>query len=640
MYLSPHALSPVPLQDVSIDDPFWSPKLKTLREVTLPDVLAKFERDGALTNFDRVRDHQTGGHSGPPWYDGLVYETMRAASDIMAAHYDAVLNAALHTRLEGYIARIAAAAAMDPNGYLNTYTQLERPEHRFGQNGGDQIWQHDLYNAGALIEAAVHHVRATGQTNLLRVAARYASHLSDVMGPQPRRNIVPEHPLPEEALVKLYLLFREQPTLHEAMGFPVDVSRFLQLVEFWLEQRGRYEGRVPLSIPQCGATYAQDHQPLLQQETAEGHAVRAALLYTGLVAAAMVNRRDDYFRAALRLWDNAVHRRMHITGSVGSNQSYEGFGPDYFLPEDAYLETCAAVGMGFFHQAMTLAFANGRFADELERSLYNGVLTGVSLKGDTYFYENPLTSEGRERWAWHGCPCCPPMLLKILSALGSYIYAYDETGLYVNLYIGSHATFNLQGKTVHLSQRTAYPWEEETAFTFELPEPARFELALRIPGWCIGAQVKVNGRTADIAVRNGYARLIRTWQTGDHVELRLPLPVQRIEAHPLVEAARGKRAIMRGPLVYAMEGIDNPRPTDLILAADPRFTTEWRPDVLGGVRIVRGESADGSRWSAIPFYAIGNRGKTPMRVWLRQTLAPNISTVQWSQEELYRTAAL
>ncbi|HEY3340408.1 MAG TPA: beta-L-arabinofuranosidase domain-containing protein, partial [Anaerolineae bacterium] len=361
--LQPHTLQAVALKDVDIADPFWTPKLDIMRRVTLPDVFAKLEHDGALINFDRVRDGQTGGHGGPPWYDGLLYETMRAAADVLALHEDAALAALL----EGYISRIAAAAALDPDGYINTFTQLEMPTCHFGLNGGNLLWQHDIYNAGALVDAAVHYFRATGRSTLLKVAARMTNHMADVMGPAPKKNIVPAHPLAEEAVIKLYQLFTEQPGLRAEMGFDVDETRYLHLVEFWLENRGNHEGRAPLSMPQCGPAYAQDHLPLLKQETAEGHAVRAALLYTGLVSAAMVNQRADYYRAALTLWNNAVHRKMHITGGVGSNQAYEGFGPDYFLPNDAYLETCAAVGMGFFHQAMALAFADGRFADELER---------------------------------------------------------------------------------------------------------------------------------------------------------------------------------------------------------------------------------------------------------------------------------
>lgn len=403
----PHRLTPVPIPQVIIQDDFWSPKLKVWREVTIPDCLTKFENDrgGAINNFDRIRDGKTGGHAGPEWYDGLIYEMIRGSADFLAAGRDAVLE----KRLDGYIERIVAAAAKDPNGYLNTWTQLMAPQKRWGLNGGNDVFQHDVYNAGAMIEAAVHYYRATGKTRLLQVATKLANHMADVMGPPPKKNVVPGHSLSEEALVKLYLLFRDKPELKSQMPVPVDEQRFLELAEFWIENRGNHQGR------QSYGTYAQDHKPVLQQETIEGHAVRATLLCTGLTATAVVNGREDYFTAARRLWKNMVERRMYVIGGLGAIAGHEGFGPDYVLPNNGYLETCAAIGAGFFHHNMNLAFADARYADELERVLYNGILSGVSLKGDTYFYENPLEAgKDRKRWAWHGCPCCPPMFLKIM----------------------------------------------------------------------------------------------------------------------------------------------------------------------------------------------------------------------------------
>ena len=293
-------------------------------------------------------------------------------------------DAALEKRLDGYIERIAAAAAKDPDGYLNTWTQLMAPDQRWGLNGGNDVQQHDVYNASAMIEAAVHYYRATGKTRLLAVATRLANHMADVMGPPPKQNVVPGHSLGEEALVKLYLLFREKPELKSRMPVPVDEQRYLGLAEFWIENRGNHQGR-----PSYG-TYAQDHKPVLQQDTIEGHAVRATLLCAGLAAAGNVNGRNDYLTAAHRLWNNMVHRRMYIIGGLGAVAGVEGFGADYVLPNNGYLETCAAIGAGFFHNNMNLAFADARYADELERVLYNGILSGVSLKGDTYFYENPL----------------------------------------------------------------------------------------------------------------------------------------------------------------------------------------------------------------------------------------------------------
>ncbi len=337
--LAQHSLQSVPIKQVAMEDRFWSPKLKVWQVVTIPDCLAKFEKDGALTNFDKIRDGAGGEHFGPPWYDGLIYEMIRGASDFLAEHPDAALEA----RLDGYITRIAAAQAKDPDGYLNTYTQLKEPTHRWGQNGGKDVWQHDCYNAGALIEAGVHYYRVTGKTQLLEVAVKLANGMSDLMGPPPRKNIVPGHPLGEEALVNLYLLFHEQPELKSKLGALVKEEDYLRLAQFWIENRGHHEGRVDFGA------YGQDEKPILECSTIEGHAVRAALLCSGLITAGNVNHRDDYLNTSLRLWNNMANRREYITGGLGTMSGEEKFAPDYVLPNDGYLETCAAL-----HKGLTL----------------------------------------------------------------------------------------------------------------------------------------------------------------------------------------------------------------------------------------------------------------------------------------------
>ena len=420
-----HKLTPVPIRQVFVDDEFWSPKRKVWQEVTIRDCFAKFESDrgGAINNFDKVRDGQTGGHAGDPWMDGLVYEMIRGASDFLLSHPDP----ALEKQLDGYIARITAAAAINPHGYINTYTQLMEPGHEWGLNGGLQIWQHEIYNLGALVDAGIHYYRATGKTALLVAGVRISNYMSEYMGPSPKKNIVPCHPLPEEALVRLYELFLEQPALKTQLPLPVNETAYLKLAEFWIETRGNNIGKPDWEKdhreaeqfvrnqeygsgrPSWGA-YAQDDASVFEQQNIHGHAVRATLLCTGIAAAARVNDEERYRQTAIRLWENMVYRRMHITGGVGAYANEEKFGPDYALPNDAYLETCAAVGAGFFHHNMNMAFGHSRYADELERTLYNGSLSGVSLHGDTYFYENPLEAgRDRVRWSWHECPCCPPM---------------------------------------------------------------------------------------------------------------------------------------------------------------------------------------------------------------------------------------
>ncbi len=629
-------LVPVPIQQVVVEDEFWSPKLKVWREATIPDCFAKFEKDGALTNFDKVRDGTGGEHGGPPWYDGLICEMIRGSADFLAAQRDPVLE----SRLDGYIERIAAAAAKDPDGYLNTYTQLKEPTHRWGLNGGNDVEQHDVYNAGAMVEAAVHYYRATGKTRLLQTATRLANHMCDLMGPPPKKNIVPGHSLSEEALVKLYLLFQEKPELKAQMSVPVEEQRYLKLAEFWIENRGNHEGR---SWGKFDGTYAQDHQPVLQQDTIEGHAVRATLLCAGLVATAATNGRADYLVAAQRLWRNMVERRMYVIGGLGAVAGHEGFGPDYVLPNNGYLETCAAIGAGFFHHNMNMALADARYADELERVLYNAVLPGVSLKGDTYFYENPLEAgPKRTRWSWHGCPCCPPMFLKIMGALPGYIYAQDTDALYVNLFVGSRANFTVNGTKVALRQTTRYPWDGTVKIVLQPERNTEFALNLRLPDWCAEPKLRLNGKAvAGSAMVRGYAQLKRKWRRGDVVELSLPMPVQRLKANPKVEADIGRVAFRRGPLIYCFEAADNDgHVRNLVIPPDAPLKAEHRAKLLGGVTVITGTglavhqapwtetlylpstAVPGVRnveFTAIPYFANANREPGEMQVWIAET---------------------
>ncbi len=635
------------------------PKRDVWQRVTINDAFTKFENDrgGALNNFDRVRDGLKGNHAGPPWYDGLIYEMIRGSSDFLAAHPDPELD----RRLDGYIARIAAAAARNPNGYVNTYTQLEEPGHEWGLHGGFLLWQHEVYNAGALVEAAVHHYRATGKTSLLNVAVRFANYMTQLMGPPPKKNIVPAHPLPEEALVSLYVLFRQEPQLKSKVAWPVDETSYLQLAEFWIENRGVHAAapdwtswdhktaedwvraeKYGENRPSWGP-YASDDGPVLSQSTIKGHAVRASLLWTGVAAAAAENGRDDYRRAAERIWTNLVQRRVHITGGTGAFAKDEAFGADYQLPNDAYLETCAAVAAGFFHRNMGLLEGDAKYFDELERVLYNGVLSGVSIKGDTYFYENPLTAgKDRDRWQWHTCPCCPPMFLKIMGAMPGYIYGTDTDGLYVNLFVGSRATTSVAGKNISVTQSTGYPWDGRVRIALEPDSVSDFALYVRVPGWSRSFDVMVNGKAvSDWARVRGYAMLRRAWKKGDTVEIAFPMPVERVRAHPLVENNAGRVALRRGPIVYALESVDQTEPVRFLsIPPDPHFAVEFRADMLGGAAVIKGTAlGQPSAWSellyvpfdrlpvpkttaftAIPYYGNSNRGPVDMVVWVPETV--------------------
>ena len=637
-------LTPVPIQSVTIQDSFWSPKRTVWQEITIPDCFTKFENDrgGAFDNFDRVRDGKSDGHAGPPWYDGLIYEMIRGSADFLAAKPDPVLE----TRIDGYIARITAAQARDTNGYLNTWTQLQHPDQRWGLNGGNDGYQHEMYNVGALCEAAVHYYQATAKSSLLKVAVRLANYTCDQVGPAPRHELVPNHAIVEEAFGELYLFFRGHPELKRAMPVAIDESRYLRLAQYWVEARGHPRK----DQPSYGA-YNQDHEPVLEQKTIEGHAVRAALLCAGVTALAGINGRDDYREAATCLWENMSQKKMYVTGGIGATAAGEAFGKDYFLPNDGYLETCGAVAAGFFDRNLNLLTGDARYVDALERELYNGVLAGVSLAGNSYTYVNPLQApHGNSRWSWNGCPCCPPMFLKLMGAMPGYIYAQDKSGIYVNLFVGSKAQIQLAGRKVVLSQTTDYPWQGDVKITVEAAKAGEFDLHIRIPGWCQepsspedlyqpdnrplegAARLKVNGKAvANPAIVRGYAILHRRWKSGDVVQLTLEMPVQRVKANARVEAAKGRVALMRGPIVYCFEGADNGGAVqNLVIPPETRFTPKGQRNLMGGVTILEaaaiGVFKTGANHlvsmpfgvTATPYYANANRGTCPMQVWMAE----------------------
>lgn len=633
---------------VTITDSFWLPKLTQWRVVTSNDVLNKFEP--VFKNFDDVAQGKkgTGHHEGLPWFDGLVYETIRGIAGFLQQQRDPVMEA----RLDKYIERIYAAQKADPDGYINTYTDLMEPTHRWGDNGGMLRFQHDVYNAGMLIEAGVHYYKATGKTRLLEVATRFANYMCNLMGAAPKRNIVPAHSGPEEAMVKLYWLYRDHPTLKNSIGMPVHEKAYYDLAKFWIENRGnncgyphwqelgnpkaeqwikeqRYKEFGAAARPSWG-DYAQDSISIFKQQTIEGHAVRATLLATGITAIAQESHDTAYISTATRLWDNMAGKRMFITGGVGAIHDDEKFGPDYFLPTDAYLETCAAVGVGFFSQRMNELTKNGKYMDEFERVLYNNVLTGVSLSGTQYTYQNPLNSHEHARWDWHSCPCCPPMFLKIVSLLPDYIYATDKDKLYVNLFIGSDTKVSLSENTVTIKQETNYPWNGKIKLDITPSNATAFTVKIRIPGWAQGKEnpyglyishldssvtLKVNGKDEKLLIRDGYASITRKWKKGDQVIIDLPMQPRIIYANSNVKDLDRKVTLASGPLVYCMEKADNADLDKLVLDVKAPLQLHYEAKLLNGVNIITGMSKT-IPFKAIPFYAIGNRPQKGYKVWV------------------------
>lgn len=649
--------------EVKVDDPFWSPKFQTWSAVTANDVFDKFEgkhvrragNNDAFNNFDQVArgDKGTRGFFGMPWFDGLIYESIRGISDLLVQYPDPQMEA----RIDSYIDRIEAAQAADPHGYLNTWTILQDPEFRWGENGGMMRWQHDVYNAGMMIEAGIHYYQTTGKTKLLTVATRYANYMADYMGPYPKKNVVPSHSGPEEAMVKLYWLYKNDRSLKNKVSVPVRPQDYLDLVTFWIENRGNHCG-FPLwktwgdqaserwikennytasefgnhSRPSWG-DYAQDSISVFQQNSIEGHAVRATLLATGIATIAIENQSPDYIATAERLWDNMAGKRMFITGGVGAVHTDEKFGDDYYLPTDAYLETCAAVGAGFFSKRMNELTGDAKYMDELERALYNNILSGISLEGNRYTYQNPLNSGGNPRWTWHGCPCCPPMFLKIMSEVPGYIYSYQQDKIYVNLFISSEADVPLGNRNaVTVKQSTNYPWDGIITVHVDPKKKSVFSMMLRIPGWAQGNEnpyglyhsathqdikLKVNGVQQECNMINGYAVISREWMMGDKIELVLPMQPRIITANENVEMLEGMAAVAYGPLIYCFEQIDNENLNDTKFNREAPFNCTFSHDLLHGVNVITGKglglNGEEIAVTAIPFFAVGNRLSTENR---------------------------
>lgn len=627
---------PVPFTSVTIADSFWAPRQQINRERTIPHIYRQCLDTGRIDAFrpdwdpsPEIRQRSPWGGTHVMFWDSDVAKWIEAASYSLATNPDPQLDALLDEVI-GLI-----ASAQQPDGYLNTWFRTIDPENRW-KNLRD--W-HELYCAGHLIEAAVAHYQATGKRSLLDVLCRYADYIGSKFGREPgQQRGYCGHPEIELALVKLARATGEQ--------------RYMDLSRYFVDERGRQphyfeieareRGEDPALFWAKSFEYNQSHLPVRQQPEVVGHAVRAMYLYSAMADLAGQDGDASLLEACKRLWAHLTTKRMYVMGGIGTSGANEGFTSDYDLPnESAYAETCAAIGLIFWAHRMLQLDLDRRYADVLELALYNAVISGVSLEGDTFFYDNPLASHGtHHRQEWFSCPCCPPNLARLLASLGQYVYAQSDTDAVVHLYVAGSGQFQIGGQRVTLYQQTNYPWDGTVRLRVEPEHAARFGLRLRLPAWCANPQARVNGEKIDLSgsADRGYARIERDWRPGDEVTLELPMPAERVYAHPAVAADAGQVAIRRGPLVYCFEQADHEQPLDwLALPHDTALSERLEPGLLGGVVTISaaGQALADAGWEealyrtappasqpsllkAIPYYTWDQREPGRMRVWLRE----------------------
>jgi DUF1680 family protein len=622
-----YPVQPVPFTAVHVTDQFWAPKMEANRSVTIPSAFDQCERTGRVENFIRAAEAIRGENlndrhpPGYPFDDSDLYKVIEGASYTLSVHPDPKLDA----YVDSLIAKIAAAQEKD--GYLYTTRSID-PQHPHPWAGTER-WQkeeegsHELYNLAHLYEAAVAHYQATGKRNLLDVATKSADLLTRTFGPG-KRTIYPGHQNIEMALVKLYRV--------------TDNEQYLALAKFMLDSRGPN-----------GSAYNQANLRVIEQTEAEGHAVRATYMYSGMADVAALTGDEAYLNAIDKIWENVVTKKMYITGGIGATGATEAFGANYELPNmTAYNETCASVGEDFWNQRLFLLHADAKYVDVLERTLYNGLLSGVSLDGKTFFYPNPLESNGQhKRSPWFGVACCPGNITRFMASVPGYIYAKRGDAIFINLFASNTAEIDLNGKKITLTQQTRYPWDGKVTVGVNPAQTGRFTVNVRIPGWARGEAVpgdlyrfrestsapvtlNVNGKKLDYQLQAGYATIERDWKQGDMIELDLPMPVRRLVANEQVAADRGRVALERGPIVYAFEWPDNAdqHVRNLLLPDSATLQAEWRPSLLNGVEVVRTKAV--ASWydaagkthektveaTAIPYYAWSNRGPGQMEVWV------------------------
>jgi DUF1680 family protein len=623
---------------VKLTDHFWLPKIEINRTVTIPASFERCESTGRINNFIMAAERKGKFCTRYPFDDTDIYKTIEGASYSLAVHPDA--------KLESYIDSLIAiiGRAQEPDGYLYTARTINPNEpHAWA---GKVRWEkerelsHELYNAGHLYEAAAAHYQATKKTNLLNIALKNADLVCSVFGPD-KKHVAPGHEIIEMGLVKLYRITGKK--------------EYLLTAKFFIEERGRFNGYDSTSkdLWKNGA-YWQDNIPVVNQEEAEGHAVRAGYLYAAVADVAALTGDDSLLRAIDKIWTNVVEKKMYVQGGVGAIGDGERYGNNYELPNaTAYNETCAAIALVYWNYRMFLLHGDAKYMDILEKSLYNGLISGVGLDGKSFFYTNAMQIKNgfqhddaeATRSGWFECSCCPTNMVRLIPSIPGYMYAQKADNLYINLFINSQAELTINNKQVQIIQQNNYPWDGTLVFNINPITPSAFNLLIRIPGWAQNEAMpsslyqfkniseakpvlKVNGEMITYRIQNGYAAISRTWKKNDQVEVSLPMEIRKVVANERLVDDLGKMALQRGPLIYCAEWIDNHGKTsNIILPANTHFTSEFKSDLLNGVTILKAEAPAAvihdnetittvkQAFTAIPYYSWANRGKGEMIIW-------------------------
>jgi DUF1680 family protein len=636
-----YPISAVPFTKVRLTDNFWLPRIKTNHNVTIPASFERCENTGRVHNFEMAAAHSGKFCTVFPFDDTDIYKTIEGASYSLSLNPDPKLE----TYIDSLIVKIANA--QEPDGYLYTARTID-PLNAHAWSGKvrwekEREGSHELYNSGHLYEAAVAHYEATGKKSLLNIALKNADLVCAVFGPG-KRHIAPGHEIVEMGLVKLYRITGKKQYLETAKDF--------------IEERGRYNGYDSTSKdPFKNGAYWQDHKPVVEQDEAIGHAVRAGYLYAAVADVAALTGDKKLLDAIDRIWANMVDKKFYVQGGIGASAEGERFAGNYELPNStAYNETCAAIANVYWNQRMFLLHGESKYIDILERSLYNGLISGVGMDGKSFFYTNAMEIKNHsgnhnaeaERSGWFTCSCCPTNITRLIPSVPGYMYATRENTVYINLFAQSTASVLLNKNQVQIAQENNYPWSGDLTFRIDPQISKDFKIMIRIPGWARNeivpsdlytlkhkssspVDILVNGKKIEYKLENGYASLTRKWKRGDVVEVKLPMDIQEVVSNEKVENNIGKVALQRGPIVYCAEWPDNHGLiSNIILPEKSAFTSEFKTDLLNGVTVIKSEAiavdinsdnlvtSKKQPFVAIPYYAWAHRGKGEMEVWIPQ----------------------